>query len=62
VPIAMTVFWGLPSWAIYSVITGVTRRPGTRARDGGTAGPGTRRILGGRLAHGETGTVTACGR
>jgi len=53
VPSAMTAFWGLPIWAIYFLITGVTRRPGPWARDRGHRCDGARRILGGRLAHGE---------
>ena len=46
---AFTVaFWGLLIWAIYALITSVTRKP--------VAGPvddGARRILDGRLARGE---------
>ena len=36
-PSAMTAFWSLPIWAIYSVITGVTRRPGACPGIEGTA-------------------------
>lgn len=46
----MIAFWGLLLWAVYAVITSVTRRPGT--------GPGhgskdARQILDERLARGE---------
>jgi hypothetical protein len=55
-PIAMTVFWGLPIWASYSPITAAARRPGRwagdRERRCGDAG----RILDGRLADGEIDT------
>jgi hypothetical protein len=56
VPSPMTAFWGLPVWAAYSLTTGATRWPGPWARDGEHRCDGARRILGGRLAHGETGT------
>ena len=54
-PVATTAFWSLPIRAIYSVITGVTRRPGRWARERAllrrrAAHPGR------RLAHGEIGT------
>jgi hypothetical protein len=29
-PTAMTAFWGLPTSAVYCLVTGVTRRPGPR--------------------------------
>jgi putative membrane protein len=43
----MIVFWGLLIWAIYALITRVTRKPGA-----GPAGDGARRILDERLARG----------
>jgi hypothetical protein len=56
VPVTMTAFWGPPIPAVYSVITGLTRRPGPSNRDREHRGGGARRILGGPLAHGETST------
>jgi hypothetical protein len=35
---AMIAFWGLLVWAIYALVTGATRRPGSRGR--GTTAPG----------------------
>jgi putative membrane protein len=53
--LAMIAFWALLIWAIYALVTGITRRPGP-------AGPGGRqpsdalRILDERLARGEIDT------
>jgi uncharacterized membrane protein len=55
-PIAMTVFWGLPIWASHSLITSAARRPGRWARDGEHRCGDARRILDGRLADGEIDT------
>jgi putative membrane protein len=41
-------FWGLLIWAIYALITRVTRKPGA-----GPAGDGARRILDEPLARGD---------
>jgi putative membrane protein len=46
--VGMLVFWGLLIWAVYALITNLTRKPGT-PDDGGEA----RRILDQRLARGE---------
>jgi hypothetical protein len=61
VPVTMTAFWGPPIPAVYSVITGLTRRPGPSKRVRERRGAGARRILGGQPAHRETGTG-ACRR
>jgi putative membrane protein len=44
----MIAFWGLLIWAIYALITRVTRKPGA-----GPAGDDAQRILAERLARGE---------
>ena len=49
----MIAFWALLVWAIYALITNVTRRPG-QPGPGGQPQPGdARRILDERLARGE---------
>jgi len=54
--LVMIAFWALLIWAIYALVTGITRRPG-QAEPGGQRGPGdARRILDERLARGEIGT------
>ena len=51
--IVMIAFWALLIWAIYALITNVTRRPG-QPGSGGQPQPGdARRILDERLARGE---------
>ena len=47
----MIAFWGLLIWAVYALITNLTRQSG-----GGPAGDGARRILDERLARGEIDT------
>jgi len=44
----MLVFWGLLIWAVYALVTNLTRKPGPEHR-----GDDARRILDGRLARGE---------
>jgi putative membrane protein len=44
----MIVFWGLLIWAVYALITNLTRKPGP-----GHHGDDARSILDGRLARGE---------
>ena len=51
--IAMIAFWALLIWAVYTLITGVTRRPGQPDRGSGPQPGGARRILDERLARGE---------
>ena len=46
--IGMIVFWGLLIWAVYALITNLTRKPGTR-----DSGDDAVRILEQRLARGE---------
>ncbi len=46
--IAMIAFWGLLIWAVYALITNLTRKPGQENR-----GDDARRILDERLARGE---------
>jgi len=46
--LGMIVFWGMLIWAVYAVITNLTRKPGPN--DGGND---ARRILDQRLASGE---------
>ena len=46
----MIVFWGLLIWAVYALITNLTRRPGPEQR-----GDDARAILDQRLARGEIG-------
>jgi putative membrane protein len=50
--LAMIAFWALLIWAVYALVTGITRRPGEPGYRGGQAG-GARRILDERLARGE---------
>jgi putative membrane protein len=51
--LAMIAFWALLIWAIYAIITGITRRP-DQSGPGGQRQPGdARRILDERLARGE---------
>jgi putative membrane protein len=50
--LAMIAFWALLIWAIYKLVTGITRRPGDSEGRGGQDG-GARRILDERLARGE---------
>jgi len=47
--LGMLVFWGLLIWAVYALITNLTRKPGTPQG----SGDGARRILDQRLARGE---------
>ncbi len=49
--LVMIAFWALLIWAIYALVTGITRRPG-QARPGAQDGD-PRRILDERLARGE---------
>ncbi len=56
--VAMIAFWALLIWAVYALVTGITRRPGQAGPDqaapGGRPQPGdARRILDERLARGE---------
>jgi putative membrane protein len=51
--VGMIAFWGLMIWAIYALVTSVTRRPGPGHRDGEQHGGDARRILDERLARGE---------
>ena len=51
--IAMIAFWALLIWAVYTLITGFTRRPGQPDRGSGPQPGGARRILEERLAGGE---------
>lgn len=46
--VGMIVFWGLLIWAVYALITNLTRKPPDTAR-----GDGARQILDQRLARGE---------
>jgi putative membrane protein len=53
--LAMIAFWGLLVWAIYALVSGITRR--TEAAPGEQRQPGdARRILDERLARGEIDT------
>ena len=54
--LAMIAFWVLLIWAIYALVTGVTRRPGQAAPDGQPQPRDARRILDERLARGEIDT------
>jgi putative membrane protein len=54
--VGMIAFWGLLIWAIYAVITGATRRPGSGGRGQEPRGDDARRILDERLARGEIDT------
>ncbi|HXZ69523.1 MAG TPA: SHOCT domain-containing protein [Streptosporangiaceae bacterium] len=53
--VVMIAFWGLLIWAIYALVTSVTRRPGPGPRDGEQRAD-ARRILDERLARGEIDT------
>ncbi|MHB1596636.1 MAG: SHOCT domain-containing protein [Streptosporangiaceae bacterium] len=54
--LAMIAFLALLIWAVYALVTGITRRPG-QAEHGGQRQPGdARRILDERLARGEIDT------
>ena len=50
--LAMIAFWALLIWAVYALVTGISRRPGEPEGRGGPDG-GARRILDERLARGE---------
>jgi putative membrane protein len=52
----MIVFWGLLIWAIYALVTSLTRRTGPGPREGESGGDDARRILDERLARGEIDT------
>lgn len=52
--VAMIAFWALLIWAVYALVTGITRRSGEPDRGGQDQQPGSaRRILDERLARGE---------
>ncbi len=51
--LGMIVFWGLLIWAVYALITNLTRKPGP---PGTTHGNDARQILDQRLARGEIDT------
>jgi putative membrane protein len=51
--VGMIAFWGLLIWAVYALITNLTRRPGQGPSAGGHRGDNARRILDERLARGE---------
>ncbi|HUY51900.1 MAG TPA: SHOCT domain-containing protein [Streptosporangiaceae bacterium] len=53
--IAMIAFWGLLIWAVWALVTSVTRRAGQAERGGQEPGV-ARRILDERLARGEIDT------
>jgi putative membrane protein len=51
--LVMIAFWALLIWAVYALVTGITRRP-SQVGQGGQQQPGdARRILDERLARGE---------
>ena len=52
----MIVFWGLLIWAIYALVTSLTRRTGPGPREGESGGDDARRILDERRARGEIDT------
>jgi putative membrane protein len=54
--LAMIAFWALLIWAIYALVTGITRRPDKEA-PGGQQPADARRILDERLARGEIDTT-----
>jgi putative membrane protein len=54
--VAMIAFWGLLIWAIHALVTGATRRPGSRDQGEEPRGGDARRILDERLARGEIDT------
>lgn len=52
--LAMIAFWALLIWAIYALVTGITRKPGQRETGGQGQQPDSAlRILDERLARGE---------
>ena len=51
--VAMIAFWALLIWAIYALVTGITRRPDQAGPGGQPPAGDARRILDERLAHGE---------
>ena len=51
--LAMIAFWALLIWAIYALVTSITRRPGQAGPDGQRQPGDARRILDERLARGE---------
>lgn len=54
--LAMIAFWALVIWAVYALVTGITRRPDQAGR-GEPGQPGdAQRILDERLARGEIDT------
>ena len=53
--VGVIAFWGLLIWAVYAVVTAVTRRPGQQHGEEHPGG-GARRILDERLARGEIDT------
>jgi len=50
--VAMIAFWAFLIWAVYALVTGITRKPG-QSGSGGQQAAGARRILDERLARGE---------
>jgi putative membrane protein len=53
--VAMIAFWVFLIWAIYALVTGITRKPGQPGSGGQQPGD-ARRILDERLARGEIDT------
>ncbi|MBO0770025.1 MAG: SHOCT domain-containing protein [Actinobacteria bacterium] len=51
--VVMIAFWGLVIWAIYALVTSLTRRPGQGQRSGEHGAGDARQILDERLARGE---------
>ena len=51
--IGMIAFWGLLIWAVYALITSVTRRPGPQNQGEGRRAEDALRIVDERLARGE---------
>jgi putative membrane protein len=51
--LAMIAFWALLIWAIYALVTGITRRPGQPPADEQRRPGDARQILDERLARGE---------
>ncbi len=54
--LAMIAFWALLIWAVYALVTNVTRRPGPPDQGGPRQPDDAHRILDERLARGETST------
>lgn len=54
--VVMIAFWGLVIWAIYALVTSVTRKSGQERRGGEHGAGDARRILDERLARGEIDT------